>query len=75
MEKANLEQRFPCGGEEGLMNAGERSGHAVQRPQRQGEGVFTISFVARNADGGRVFFDTDQITSVTVGDLTIPFAP
>ena len=41
----------------------------------RGEGVFTTSFVARNADGGRVFFDTDQITSVTVGDLTIPFAP
>ena len=41
----------------------------------RGEGVFTISFVARNADGGRVFFDTDQIPSVTVGDLTIPFAP
>ena len=39
MEEANLEQRFPCGGrEKGLREGRERSGHAVQRPQRQGEG-------------------------------------
>ena len=38
MEEANLEQRFPCGGEKGLKEGRERSGHAVQRPQRQGGG-------------------------------------